>query len=161
MTENERVKQLRKARGLTLEKFGERIGIKKSALSQLENGKTSITDQTRRSICREFGVREEWLRDGTGEMETERPAAEELSDMVERLMSGESADFKRRFIAVLSNLREDEWVFLERKIQELSSASTPEQRARKRADDFYEEALAEEQAADEPSASPPTGAAGA
>ena len=155
------MKQLRKARGLTLEQFGERLGIGRSTVSAIETGQRSLTRQNLLSICREFGVREEWLRDGTGEMETERPAAEELSDMVERLMSGESADFKRRFIAVLSNLREDEWVFLERKIQELSSASTPEQRARKRADDFYEKALAEEQAADEPSALPPTGEAGA
>ena len=51
-----------------MEEFGKRIGIKKGSLSQLENGITKPIDQTRRSICREFGVREEWLRDGAGEM---------------------------------------------------------------------------------------------
>ena len=65
---NERIKQLRKCLGLTLEKFGERLGVGKSVLSQIENGRSSLTDQMFKSICREFSVNEEWLRDGTGEM---------------------------------------------------------------------------------------------
>lgn len=34
MTENERVRELRKTLGLTLEKFGERLGVKKMLLVQ-------------------------------------------------------------------------------------------------------------------------------
>lgn len=63
-----RVKALRKSLGLTLEKFGDRLGVKKSALSQIENGRNGLSDQMRTSICREFGVREAWLADGEGEM---------------------------------------------------------------------------------------------
>ena len=82
MTENERVKQLRKARGLTLEQFGERLGIGKSTISAIETGQRSLTRQNLLSICREFGVREEWLRDGTGEMEysTDTFDLDELAD---------------------------------------------------------------------------------
>lgn len=61
---NERIKQLRKELGLTLEKFGERIGLRKSSLSQIENGVNGVTEQLIKSICREFNVREEWLRNG-------------------------------------------------------------------------------------------------
>lgn len=61
---NERIKQLRKELGLTLEKFGERIGLRKSSLSQIENGVNGVTEQLIKSICREFNVREEWLRTG-------------------------------------------------------------------------------------------------
>ena len=64
---NERIKELRKKLGLTLEKFGERLGVKKAAVSKWENG-DNITDQMFKSICREFNVNEEWLRNGTGEM---------------------------------------------------------------------------------------------
>ena len=35
---NERIKELRKTLGLTLDKFGERVGLRKSSLSQIENG---------------------------------------------------------------------------------------------------------------------------
>ena len=68
MTENERVKVLRKALDLTMEKFGERLGVTKVAISLIESGKNSVTDQMRRAICREFHVNEEWLKTGAGEM---------------------------------------------------------------------------------------------
>ena len=61
---NERIKQLRKELGLTLNKFGEKIGVGKTAISKIENGDRSVTDQMFKSICREFNVREEWLRNG-------------------------------------------------------------------------------------------------
>ena len=66
--ENERVRALRKDQRLTLEKFGEKLGITRSAVSNIESGNRSVTDQMRRSICREFGVREDWLRTGEGNM---------------------------------------------------------------------------------------------
>ena len=64
---NERIKELRKSLELTLDKFSERIGISKGALSNIELGKRSVTDQMFKSICREFNVNEEWLRDGVGD----------------------------------------------------------------------------------------------
>ena len=65
---NERIKAARKALGLTMEQFGRRIGLSKSAISLIESGKNGTTDQTITSICREFGVNETWLRTGSGEM---------------------------------------------------------------------------------------------
>lgn len=65
---NERIKELRKALGLTMEKFGKRLGVKKNSVSQWESGVNNLTDQMFKSICREFNVNEEWLRSGEGEM---------------------------------------------------------------------------------------------
>lgn len=65
---NERIRKLRKSLGLTLEKFGEAIGVSRAAMSNLENGNRNITPQMFKSICREYNVNEEWLRDGVGEM---------------------------------------------------------------------------------------------
>jgi len=68
MTIGERVKILRKEKCLSMEDFGAIIGMGKSAVSRIENGVNGTTDQTIRSICREFGVNEQWLRTGEGEM---------------------------------------------------------------------------------------------
>lgn len=65
---NERIKVARKVLGLTMEQFGARIGMGKSSVSKIEKGANSTTDQTIKSICREFGVSEKWLRTGEGEM---------------------------------------------------------------------------------------------
>lgn len=68
MTQHERVKEVRKSMNLTLEKFGEQLGVGKTAISNIETGNRNLTDQMAKSICREFNVNEEWLRNGTGEM---------------------------------------------------------------------------------------------
>lgn len=69
MTQGERVRMIRKHPNvnLTLEKFGEKLGIKKSALSLIENGKNNLTEQMAKSICREFRVNYFWLTGEKGE----------------------------------------------------------------------------------------------
>lgn len=68
MKQGERVKEVRKELGLTLERFGERLGVTKQTVSRIENGVNNLTDQMQKAICREFNVSEEWLRDGVGSM---------------------------------------------------------------------------------------------
>ena len=65
---NYRVKELRTALSLTSEAFGARLGVTKAAISKIENGSRSVTDQLLLSICREFNVNEAWLRTGQGAM---------------------------------------------------------------------------------------------
>lgn len=65
---NERVKKLRKTLDLTQQAFADKLGVKRNTVGQWECGINSITDQIVFSICREFGVNEEWLRNGTGDM---------------------------------------------------------------------------------------------
>lgn len=109
MTENERIKAVRKDRGLTLDEFGARIGVKKSALSQIENGKTNPSDQTRRSICREFGVNEEWLRTGEGEPYEEQTRNTALEAELRGFFRNEPDEFRERLIRLLLRLPPDKW----------------------------------------------------
>lgn len=64
----ERIRKVREHFGLSMEKFGARIGIGKTSVSLLESGKNNPSTQTVALICREFGVNEQWLRTGEGEM---------------------------------------------------------------------------------------------
>ena len=73
MTQNERVKEVRKTLGLTLEKFGDRLGIKKAAVSKIEKGENSLTDQMLKAICREYNVSYDYLANGDGEMFDDLP----------------------------------------------------------------------------------------
>lgn len=68
MTQGERVREIRKALGLTLEKFGEKLGVKRNSLSQVENGRNSLTDQMAKAICREYNVNYDYLIYGDREM---------------------------------------------------------------------------------------------
>lgn len=113
MTENERIKELRKNYlRLTLAEFGERIGVRHSAISNIENGIRNVTDQMRTSICREYGVREEWLRDGVGEVFVRKSAEDELNALAEKVMADTPDSFRRRFISMLAKLTDEQWKLL-------------------------------------------------
>lgn len=117
MTQGERVREVRKSLNLTLEKFGERIGLKKNSLSQIENGRNSLTDQTASSICREFNVSEEWLRNGTGKMFVDLSRKIQLARFFGEVQVDEG--FKNHFVSAISTMTVDEWAFIERKMREI------------------------------------------
>lgn len=64
----ERIKQLRKLKGLNQTEFGAKIGLSQKAVANIETGATSITQRNFDAICREFSVNPDWLRNGVGEM---------------------------------------------------------------------------------------------
>ena len=73
---NERIKQIRRELGLTQQEFAERIGLKQNSIALIESGKRNISDQAVLSICREYGINEEWLRTGWGDKKTNNSDSE-------------------------------------------------------------------------------------
>ena len=106
---NERVKELRKYLGLTQDEFGEKLGIKKSAVSKIEKSENGVTDQMFKSICREFNVNEEWLRDGVGEMFVKRDKLQIISEFAADMIK-EPESFKTRLFESLAKLDEKDWI---------------------------------------------------
>ena len=110
----ERVKELRKALGLSGEKFGEKIGLKRNSLSQIETGKNNLSEQNILAICRAFNVNEEWLRTGSGEMFKDMTLDEEIISFIGDIQWDASNTFKKRFISAIAKLNEEEWKVLEK-----------------------------------------------
>ena len=117
MTENERVREIRKVKGLTMRQFGEKIGVVGSTISDIENGRRSLNRQNLLAICREFNVNEDWLRTGEGSMFVELDEDEEITKLLGDILSSQP-DFRRRLISVLSRMTPDEWALLEEKTLE-------------------------------------------
>ena len=69
---NKRMKELRLALGMTQIEFGEKLKIKQSYMTSIENEKRPVTEKMQRIICLESWngnqVNEEWLRTGKGNM---------------------------------------------------------------------------------------------
>ena len=114
-----RIKELRKALSLTQTEFGARIGIKGNTVTGYETGIRSPSDAVVVSICREFNVNEAWLRTGEGEMFTAMSRDEEIATFMGDVLAGEEDNFRRRFIAMLSKLNENEWELLEKMIDKM------------------------------------------
>lgn len=111
MSQGQRVKELRKELNLTLEKFGKPLGVGKTAISKIENGENSLTDQMIISICREYNASEEWLRSGVGEMFVPLTRNQVIADFAADLIKEEDS-FKSKLIEALANLNEEEWKVL-------------------------------------------------
>lgn len=89
MTHGERVKEIRKTLGLTSEKFGEHLGVGKTAISGIETGRRNLTEQMIKNICKTDWdgkmVNEEWLRTEEGDMFLELPEEDEYFQAVTQL----------------------------------------------------------------------------
>lgn len=73
MTQGERIREVRKELKLTLEKFGDKLGVGKGAISAIENETRNLTEQMAKSICREYNVNYDWLMYEEGEMFSDLP----------------------------------------------------------------------------------------
>lgn len=83
LTLNERIKELRKLRGLSQKEFAETIGISQRSVSWGEQPGNNVPDNTIKNICMAFGVNEDWLRDGTEPMYIQAPTFS-LDDFVQQ-----------------------------------------------------------------------------
>lgn len=121
MTISDRVRQIRLAGGYTMKQFAERVGISDSAVSQIEKGRTGISDQTIRSICREYGVNEIWLRTGVGEMNADLGRAAELAEYVKKLLLQQPESFKAALVTALLRFdpEGESWAALEKIYQDV------------------------------------------
>lgn len=116
---NERIKKLRKALNLTQQEFAERLNIGRGTLANYEVGRNEPIDAVVSLICREFSVNEVWLRTGEGEMLIQMTRSQEIAEFVGKVLQGEEDNFKRRFIAMLSRLDENDWAILEKMVNEM------------------------------------------
>ena len=118
MTQGERVRKIRKSLGLTLEKFGEKLGVGKTAISKIEHEQCSLTDANIKLICREFGVDYIWLTTGEGEMFVD--SDDDFIEKIDRIMAGEN-DARKNMIKTLVNASDDDIQVLCRLIDSYNS----------------------------------------
>lgn len=112
-TTNSRIKEVRKAKGLSQAAFGAPFGANRDMINNVENGRAAVSDIMIASICRTYGVNERWLRTGEGEMFVQISRDEEVMAFVGDVMRGEEDNFRRRFLLALSRLPEERWADIE------------------------------------------------
>lgn len=122
-----RVKQLRQELRLSQTEFAGNLGISQQTLSGVENETRPLTDHTIITICSVYGVSEEWLRTGEGEMFP--PPPEEDDELIEAFgfLTAEDVDpWKKRlakaFLELLSDIPDEAIPHLRRFLSDASAA---------------------------------------
>lgn len=122
MTINERIKLLRTEllpKKMTMDEFGARLGVGRTSISKIESGENNVSNRMIVSVCREFGVSEEWLRDGSGQPLIEIDQEAELFEAVGRLLAEKPESFRRRVVKMIMSLTPEEWEAVEKKMREV------------------------------------------
>ena len=66
---SDRIKTIRKMHNLSQREFGERLGVSRDVISNIEYNRVEPKDLLISHICKVYGVNEKWLRTGKGNMQ--------------------------------------------------------------------------------------------
>lgn len=113
----ERLRHFRKSLNLSQSAFGEKLGVSRDVINNIELNRLAKPEQKEplyKLVCKTFGLSEEWLRNGTGDMFVQLSKEDEIAQFVEDLINCEDDSFKKRFVSALSVLDESEWEVLEK-----------------------------------------------
>lgn len=110
---NSRIKEVRKAKGLSQAAFGAPFGANRDMINNVENGRAAVSDIMVASICRTYDVNERWLRTGEGEMFIQISRDQEIMDFVADTMQDDEDNFRRRFLLALARLPSERWADIE------------------------------------------------
>lgn len=105
---NNRIREIRQHNKLSMKAFGDRLGISSAAVSKIETGINAPSEQTIRAICSEFSINRDWLVDGIGEMQVQKPLLPELIHNLRKYP---------HVLHAMSLMQPDDWVALDALIQ--------------------------------------------
>lgn len=129
MTEGERVRMVRKDSGMTQEEFTKRLGVTRQALSHVELGARTLTDQMALGICRTFSVNEHWLRTGEGEPYI-KGSDDELAELVGRLYKDKGSMRYKMSLELcrsMEKMTDEQLMAFAEFVKRLAEAATPEE----------------------------------
>lgn len=88
MTPNSRVRELRKNLKLSQTSFGEKLGVSKDVIVNIELERVELKEFMLKLICKTYNVNPLWLTEGKGDMFFDDLAIEyELTDIEKKIVS--------------------------------------------------------------------------
>ena len=119
----DRLRELRKAVGLSQTKFGEKVGVGLGVIRNLEDGLTSPSTAFLDLICRTYGCSIIWLETGEDEMFRTPTRDEQITDFVGKTLFGDDdSDFAKQLLSILAALDDNGWKTLKAAAEVLKKA---------------------------------------
>lgn len=105
----ERIKNVRKALGLTQEEFAAKIKVSRPNIGNIETGKIGITERIISDICETFKVNRAWLETGEGEQFVPEQTEDKIIEAFGRVVKMPDDAFVKQFVAALAELSPEDW----------------------------------------------------
>ena len=121
---HERIKELRKKHlKMSQTAFGERLGVSRSVINNIELNVLARPEQKLslyKLICSEFGISEDWLLNGVGDMYADDKT--EYNSLIDRVMTGQN-EFAKNIFKTFALFDEADWEALQRMIEKYIDVS--------------------------------------
>lgn len=114
---NDRIKCLRNELDISQTKFGERLGVSRDVINNLEQGRVDLKEHMIKLICSEFNVDYDWLKYGEGEMFMQ-PDTSALA-AIDAIMTGEN-EFAKETFKEFASLSKEEWELIQKIVNKLA-----------------------------------------
>ena len=105
-----RIKSVREALNLSQREFGEKLGVSRDVISNIEYGRVQPKQLFLQHLCQTYKVNEHWLSTGEGEMFVEGPREGDIFDealSIFKLLRPEFQDYALEQIKKLAELQEN------------------------------------------------------
>lgn len=103
---SERIQVIRKESGLSQEEFGKRLAVSRNVVAKYENGLVEPPELFINHLSIKFGVSENWLKTGEGEIYTAITEEDLFSEKLGKILASEN-DMIKDIISKASELDED------------------------------------------------------
>ena len=117
---NERITLLRKELKLSQTEFGERIGVSRGVIKNIDDKNVIVKPLLIQQICKEYNVNRIWLETGEGNMFNDLSRDEEIAGYIGSVLADEDDSFQKRLISALSKMTVEEWEVLEKLVTRLA-----------------------------------------
>lgn len=104
-----KIKEVRKALGLSQPEFGELIGIKAPQVSLIESGKHDLSEKTKLRIIEKYHVNPVWLDTGEGEMFLPFSESDEIIRFARSVTKAEDGDIRLEIMKLLARMTPEQW----------------------------------------------------
>lgn len=104
-----KIKEIRKALGLSQPEFGELIGIKAPQVSLIESGKHDLSEKTKLRIIEKYHVNPVWLDTGEGEMFRPFSESDEIIRFARSVTKAEDGDIRLEIMKLLARMTPEQW----------------------------------------------------
>lgn len=116
----DRIKLVRKNAGATQEAFGKSIGLSRMTIAHVETDYANLTDRSIKDICRVYGVNEEWLRTGKGDVYRPKTRQQEILEFVNNAMEDSDDDTREFLLYCLTKFEPEEWHLLKEMFKKIN-----------------------------------------
>lgn len=104
-----RIKTIRKTLKLSQREFGEKLGVSRDVISNIEYGRVQPKKLLLQHMCQQYKVNEHWLETGEGELFDENPKSDDKFDealAIFRSLRPEFQDYALEQIKKLTELQD-------------------------------------------------------